>query len=538
MNYEKNNGIFYTPSELASFVANLAISSANSTVLDTCYGEGALLLAAHERLLNLRSTAPNRQLFGYDIALPKEGAQRNQLRRSCLSGFLDEKNLKKRDFFSPIERESEERFDVILMNPPFVRHHLIPRERRKTIRSIVGDDARLPMTSDLWAYFVVHSFKFIRKGGYLVSILPWSFLHADFARTVRELLLERFRVLRVVVIGQRMFERAEERILVLIGKGFGFATSDIGIYYSFGVPKKQISWIPVRQKIWRASPWMCLVSSDVHKTLLNVGNSIGFESLSRFAKIQIGTVTGANNFFILKREVAKGMRLPKGILRPIIRHSADLCKLVITASDGIKDAVLLIPEDMKISGPLKEYIKRGERSGVNERYHSRKRVKWYSISIQKPPDGFLHYMTKEVPFLVLNPKDLMCTNTIHQVNFLDGVDENAKKWIQFSMLTSISQLSIELLGRTYGGGVLKIEPTAIKKVLVYPGNGKRFPASLENELNSLLLKGKRREAIELADKWMITNLQVPREDMDFIIKSYRYIRDLRLGKNAQHVLRA
>jgi hypothetical protein len=140
-------------------------------------------------------------------------------------------------------------------------------------------------------------------------------------------------------------------------------------------------------------------------------------------------------------------------------------------------------------------------------------------------------MTKEVPFLVLNSNGLLSTNTVHQVEFLDGVDENTKKWIQFSMLTSISQVSVELMGRTYGGGVLKIEPTAAGKIMVYPGNGHRFPEGLQDKLNAYLLKGKKLDAMRVADKWMITNLAAPKEDMDFIRQCYQKIRDIRLGKN-------
>lgn len=524
-NLKKNNGIFYTAPELARFVANLAISSADSTVLDPCCGKGALLLAARERLLGLECTAPDKHLFGYDLISLKR-----VVRMKHLHGLLDEKNVIKRDFFSALSQELDRRFDVILMNPPFVRHHLIPKNKQRRIRSVVGDDAKLPLTSDLWAYFIVHSLKFIKQNGTLVAILPWSFLQANFARKVRELLLEKFRRLRVVVIGQRMFEEVQERILVLIANGFGFSSTKIGIYYSFVIPKRQLSWVNLERDTWRESPWTCLVDSDVHKVLSDVQKNMGFEPLGHFAKVRIGTVTGANDFFILEQEVAKSMKLPRGILRPIIRHSGNLNRLSISSSDGIKDVILLIPEDMKLSVALREYIKRGVRSGVNARYHTRNRVKWYSIPEQKLPDAFLHYMTKEVPFLVLNPDGLLSTNTVHQVDFMDGVDQKIQKWIQFSMLTSISQLSAELLGRTYGGGILKIEPTAASEIIVYPGNGHSFPKSLENQLNTLLHKGKRREAINVADKWMIANLGISRKAINSIIKCYRNVRDLRSGE--------
>lgn len=526
ISHKKNNGVYYTPPELANFVAKIGIRNADAKILDPCYGDGALLLAARERLLVLGSTVPAKQLYGYDIIPVSKKARKNRLQ-----GLVYEQNLKERDFFSPISQGAERRFDVILMNPPFVRHHLIPKLRQKYIRSIDDNYLELPMTSDLWVYFLLHSLKFIKENGSLVAILPWSFLYADFAKPVRDLLLEKFRRLRVVVIGQRMFKNAEERILVLQGSGFGSHSSSIGIYYSFNVPKRRICWIPVDVHIWRASPWLSLVNVNIQRILSDVGASLGFDSLSRFAKIRIGTVTGANNFFILEREIAKRMKLPRRILKPIITHTRDLRKLTIDTSDDIKHVIMLIPEDFELPPSLKKHIKRGESEGLNKRYHTQKRVKWYSIPKQKPPDGFLHYMTKEVPFLVLNSNGLLSTNTVHQVEFLDGVDENTKKWIQFSMLTSISQVSVELIGRTYGGGILKIEPTAAGKIMVYAGNGHRFPKGLQEKVNAYLLKGKRLDAMKLADEWMITNLAVPKEDMDFIRQCYQNVRDIRLGVN-------
>ncbi|MFX0196307.1 MAG: class I SAM-dependent DNA methyltransferase [Candidatus Hodarchaeota archaeon] len=527
MNHDKNNGIFYTPPELAKFVAKLGISSINSRVLDPCYGEGALLLAAQNRLLEHNSKILNRQLYGYDIAPP-----RNKGKKISLKGLLSQKNLKDRDFFSEDDKDLKLKFDVILMNPPFVRHHLIPKETQKRIRKIIGDYKILPMTSDLWAYFLVHSLKFLRTGGNLVAILPWSFLHADFAIRVRRIILDKFRELQVVVIGKRIFKKVEERVLVLTGKEFGYSTSEIGISYSPCIPEDKISWKQISREIWQNSLWRSFATADIHKILSEININPGYKPLSHFARVRIGTVTGANNFFILKKDDAKRMILPKRILKPIIRRSGDLRKLVISSSDNIQDFLLLIPENMKLPPPLKAYIETGKNKHINKRCHSLKRKKWYSIKNQIPPDGFFHYMTKEMPFIVFNPDGILSTNTIHNLDFLDAVDENTKKWIQFSMLTSISQLSIELLGRTYGGGVLKIEPTAANKILVYPGNGDRFPADLENDLNRLLIDGKHREAMKHADRWMVNNSLITKKQMNSIKACYENLRDLRLGDSS------
>lgn len=528
MSFEKNNGVYYTPARLADFVVKLAISSSCSKVLDPCYGEGALLVAARRRLLQLHSQSPERQLFGFDIA-----PLRNDIKAKCDQGLFDRGNIHERDFFSPCGSRLRKAFDIVVMNPPYVRHHRIPKATQSRLVSALGDHFTLPGTSDLWAYFVLRCFEFLREGGCLASILPWSFLKARYSRAVRESLYKSFDKLEVVVIGERMFESAEERVCVFVGQGFGSPSSHIEISYSPILPDKLPRWRSVRPAGWRNSPWTSMVGEKVQEILTRVSESIGFEPLSNFAGVRIGVVTGSNGFFVLTPEDAHELGLPKEHLRPVLRRSKDLCKLVIPGADNARDVILSIPEDAELTPPLREYLKRGMKEGVNHKSHTRKRAKWYCIPQQDPPDGFLHYMTKEIPFLVLSSDDVHSTNTIHQVDFLDSVNENAKKWIQLSTLTSVSQLSIELVGRTYGGGVLKIEPSAAGSILVFPGRGKPFPENMHDIVDDFLQTNRRRDVVDIVDAWMTKNFDVSKKDMAAIKTYYSKTRELRLGENAR-----
>lgn len=138
-------------------------------------------------------------------------------------------------------------------------------------------------------------------------------------------------------------------------------------------------------------------------------------------------------------------------------------------------------------------------------------------------------MSKEIPYITHNLSKILSTNSIHQVFYSSEVTDDMKKWIQFSMLSSISQLSIELYGKTYGGGVLKIEPTSAKRIFVFTGNGSPFPKNLDKKINKFLLNGNRRDAIDFVDNWLEDNLNFPRNDMKFIKKSYKAIREMRLN---------
>ena len=108
---------------------------------------------------------------------------------------INEENLGTRDFFLPLEETKGKLYDVIIMNPPFVRHHLLSTQTQQRIRKIVDDQYEIPLMSDLWVYFVIHSFKYLRNDGNIGVILPWSFLQANFSKKLRKLLLDHFQTI-------------------------------------------------------------------------------------------------------------------------------------------------------------------------------------------------------------------------------------------------------------------------------------------------------------------------------------------------------
>lgn len=185
--HQKNNGIYYTPPQLANFIATLTIQCPNVTILDPAFGQGALLLAARERLMTLGKEKPNEHLYGYDIQPLCKKYQKTHF-----DELLDQEKLIGRDFFVFDDNYAQKKFDIILMNPPFVRHHKLDKAQLQNIRAIIGDRNLLSNTSDLWVYFIIHSLNFIKEDGSLAAILPWAFIQADYAKTVRQMLFDRF----------------------------------------------------------------------------------------------------------------------------------------------------------------------------------------------------------------------------------------------------------------------------------------------------------------------------------------------------------
>jgi adenine-specific DNA-methyltransferase len=174
--HRKRNGIFYTPSELAYHLVKPLINKPKLTVFDPAYGEGSLLLAAEKIYKNKYPKLKSILLYGCD-KLPKDG----------LLKHLPNDNFIKQDFFQfPINQK----FDGIVSNPPFVRHHLLSNTNRIKYQRKIKNICEINRFTDLWGYFLIKSTSHLKEHGCLAAILPWSFLQADYALPIREFLIE------------------------------------------------------------------------------------------------------------------------------------------------------------------------------------------------------------------------------------------------------------------------------------------------------------------------------------------------------------
>lgn len=518
----KKKGIYYTPPELAKFLAEISINDKNVKILDPSFGNGALLLAALDRLKENGSTDTAEQLYGFDIFPPCKKMQEKRF-----SGHLNLNNLIVQDFLLKPD-DPEFKFSHIIMNPPFIRHHKLD-EKTKKIDSFEKWGLSISKKSDIWAYFILHSLRFLKKDGSLAAILPWSFIQAIYAKSIYKVLKENFESIEIFVLGKHFFDQAQERILILHGRNFGKPNKYLSIGYSNEIPKNKNCLTEIDKKRIQDSPWNLLFSNQSEDALKTIKMKIPINQLGDFADIKIGTVTGANSFFIVGEDTVREYHIQKSILKPIISNSKELKNLSITSVINWQKFLLTIPEDLKIKGGLLDYIRNGEILGLDKRYHTRNRVIWYSIPSPKISDGFLQYMTKEIPFLVFNKSDVLSTNSVHQLFFNKSVNENSKKWIQFSMFSSISQLSIELAAKTYGGGILKIEPSSAKKILVFSGGKEKFPKKYARKITELLEMNRRDEIIDLVDDWFIQTYDIPEITYDKIKKSYQEIRTIRMS---------
>jgi len=503
---KRENGIYYTPSVLAEFLAEPLITSDISDVLDPSYGEGALLLAA-EKIHKRKERIARIDLYGCDIK-PVNG----------LLKHLPEANLKNIDFF---DFSTDNKFELLLMNPPYVRHHYLDGEklekskRRWPILNLVSNSA------DLWAYFIVKAGEHLRENGNIGAILPWSFLQADYAKDIRLYLNQKFEEIKILCLSDKYFDEADERVVLLWLKKYGKVTKSISIASSKGI-SDPIEYKDLPIEYWGLKKVPYTANSAI-ELLESFKNDYGFAMFNEYADVRIGVVTAGNKYFIRQKEELKEYGIGKGKLKPILVNSKQLQDYLKNGKKNLKSLVYLSRGDYN---PCRKFIVEGIKKGMDKTAHAMNRKPWYQVKIGSVPDAFFPYRMSQTPYLVFNKQRVLCTNSIHKIYF-KKLNFTQAKWLQVSLLSDIGQLSLEVNAKTYGKGVLKIEPSSLKSALIYISSDKAINAT-HAIINNYLKQNKKAEARQVATEFITNYLNIPKAITDELynaIKEFEVLRN-------------
>ncbi len=74
------------------------------------------------------------------------------------------------------------------------------------------------------------------------------------------------------------------------------------------------------------------------------------------------------------------------------------------------------------------------------------------------PDLFFTYMSHRYPRLVANTAGATFLNSMHGIRLREDAPSVARDALPLLALNSATMLGAEILGRSYGGGILKMEP--------------------------------------------------------------------------------
>ncbi len=471
-------GAYFTPDALTEIISEWAIRSPADHVLEPSFGGCGFLDAAASRLRNLGCEAPELQIYGCDIA-PSAFDHLAQ-RMNAVEG----NNFQLRDYLEEQPPTGwPQHFNVVIGNPPYVSYHNLSSEQRTIAKKAIQfskEDLELPGNASLWAYFLVKSLRDVQTGGRLAMVLPRSFIDADYATSLRSYIGRSFSRSAAFLINQQIFKSvgAEERIVCLLadGKLPAARTGSIKIGAVESVAELRPLILKWDQKKWRGRPVadrasMAFIGRTSTEAFAEVSQMPGCQLLGKFCKIRIGLVTGENAFFVMNHEKAKSLLLPKQNFRSVVTRYADIGGAVFTEMDwveamyaGFNSLLLSVQPRANLAAATRAYLDSFDLKKKAENKTFAKRTLWHQIDDGRIPDAFLSSMHNFGPRLSLNESTANCTNTLFRVFFDNHLSRQDRKLIAISLLTTFSQLSAEIEGRSYGSGVLKHEPSEAGKI--------------------------------------------------------------------------
>ncbi len=453
-------GAYYTESDTANAIVQLALERADQRVLDPCFGGCAFLEAVRLQISSLGGAKPMRNVFGVDV---DRGAKKylDTVRGVRAQQFLFQ------DFLRVEPGVFGVPFDVVLGNPPFVRHHLLP-EGVVTRAQASLSDVSIPRTADSWLYFFHHSLRFLKRGGSLAMVLPGSLLSAAYANSARQAIASQFASSQLFLVRRRLFADALESPVIVVARGYGEAPKSCRL--SIVDTPQEIRKIEagegnVVDLTGRTGPWrLALLPAATRTTFSAITRRSDVSQLGELATIHIGVVTGANDFFTMTREQASSRRLSDAVLRPILTTTKQFAGLEASAGamrkllNAGERALLLDTNGARSSAALGAYLNSDEARSAQKAFKCRYRDVWHELEDLDVPDAFLSYVVDRVPRLVLNRTGALCTNAIHRVRWRTKTAHAVRQAHSLALTSSLGGLSAEIYGRVAGGGALKLEP--------------------------------------------------------------------------------
>ncbi|MDE0077127.1 MAG: N-6 DNA methylase [Chloroflexota bacterium] len=455
----KARGAFFTPPSLSQFMAKWCLRDAEERVFEPSCGEAAFLTAAVDQLraMGVQGRLKN-QLTGVEIHGDSAVAANERLAEHGADAAIRVGNF----FDIPANPE----YDAVIGNPPYIRYQALSgSERSKANQAALAQGVRFDGLTNSWAPFLVHAAGFLRPGGRLALVLPAELLSVNYAAPARQFLMNRFSKVALVVFHERVFPGVLEEVVIVLAEGEG-PTDHCELYQAKDASDlddlQPGRWTPTSNR----GKWMAaLLPSKTAKLYRQLVSNDRFGTLNDWGETDLGMVTGNNRYFTMSIESARKWNVPERELMrispPSSRHLRGLMFGERSWDQMRRDraAVYLFrPTEDPLSNGASRYIEYGESLGVQEAYKCRVRTPWWRVPLVRIPDLFLTYMNHAAPRLISNRAHLGHLNSIHGVTLSVGLKRLGTDLLPMAALNSLTLLGAELVGRSYGGGVLKLEP--------------------------------------------------------------------------------
>jgi len=487
---DKLRGGFYSPELLVDLclgrVEALSHGRSNLRLLEPSVGDGAFLRGLHRHPVGKLID----HVTGVEIIPQEAGEAARVLARTGKAGDVLTANVLEWNQ----EAGSANTFDVVVGNPPYVRFQFLsPEDRQRAIS--LGSDLGVPgsAVSNLWIPVFLLSLARLEPGGVFSMIVPMEFMTGVSASRVRSWLLDHTRDLTIDFFEPGSFPAVLQEVVILSGRRAGGRIEPCTVVRFFDHNGGTKSWENTVSAA--ASTWTSYLLSTAQLAAWEFASKLpAMRRLGDVARFTVSTVTGANSFFCVSSTTAAEHDLTPWAmpLLPRIKHAPGLVfeteeHEAITRSDAAAWIISFAAGDRS---PLEseraaKYLSAGELQGLNQRFKCRVREPWFRVPIVQPGALLLSKRSDLFPRVIVNRAGVVTTDTVYRGIVTPSSGLIAED-IAASFHNSLTLLSVEIGGRSFGGGVLELVPSEISALVV--------PASSEARTQILSLDAVSRKA--------------------------------------------
>ncbi|WP_301146274.1 class I SAM-dependent methyltransferase [Mycobacterium simiae] len=478
---DKVRGGYYTPVPVARFLARWVLQ-AGPRILEPSCGDGRIL----RELAALSDRVRGVELLAGEAA------------KSRVFAAVDTANL-----FQWLA-DDEAGWDGVAGNPPYIRFGNWPAAQRDSALELLRREGLRPSRlTNAWVPFVVASTVSVRDGGRVGLVLPAELLQVGYAAQLREFLLSRYREITLITFRDLVFDGILQEVVLFCGvAGAGPARiRTIHLPDADALADAELDVASAPALLHEQEKWTkYFLDPPAIELLRTLKRSDTLTRLGTIADVDVGIVTGRNSFFTFTDAQANALGLRPHCV-PLVSRSNQLSGLIYDSDCRATDVAsghrtwLLDAPDHPTDAALAAHIDDGEIAGVHRGYKCSIRKPWWRTPSMWVPDLFLLRQIHLAPRLTVNAAAATSTDTVHRVRVDHSVDPAALAAVFHNSATFAFA---EIVGRSYGGGILELEPREAEQLPIPPPA--RAGADLVADVDLLLKANEIEKALDVVDR--------------------------------------
>jgi adenine-specific DNA methylase len=342
-------------------------------------------------------------------------------------------------------------------------------------------------------------------------VLPAELLQVGYAAQLRDFLLRRFSEITLLTFERLVFDGILQEVVLFCGvAGAGQARiRTVHLTDADELAGADLADFPAESApalLHENEKWTkYFLDPSAIRLLRTLKGSRAMTRLGFVADVDVGIVTGRNSFFTFTHAQAHELGLVAHCV-PLVSRSAQLSGLVYDSDCRASDLAaghrtwLLDAPPAPTDAALLAHLRAGEAAGVHRGYKCSIRKPWWTTPSLWIPDLFLLRQIHRAPRLTVNAAAATSTDTVHRVRLAPGVDARSLAAVFHNSATFAFA---EIMGRSYGGGILELEPAEAERLPIpAPAHAS---AELARDVDLLLKANEIDKALDLVDRHVLVD---------------------------------